>query len=262
MSSPSETRKARAADPGPAPSLEPPAFGDAAGIVGQFGPGAMPRRRESRVVYTVPCHAGFRGAVLTLAKGRGVAVAELVRMVLALVSPERRAAIPDPGEPGPGESEASAVGPRGAPSLSPSRPTLVPTLVLRLVPGLDHATIRQALALALVLDDPKSHRLIREEDHRRLTVSHERLEHRNRALAVAVERLAFRPRARLLSVGDALGVLGFTGESDWDEAAVSKRFRELAPIFHPDTGVLPCRERMGQLIEARNVLVGHLRRLR
>ena len=228
-------------------------------VAGQFGPGAMPRRRDQRVVYAVPCHADFRGAVLTLAKARGVAVAELVRMVLTLASSGLRAAVADPGEPG---VDASDVAGRPGGGDRTRRPTLVPTLVLRLASGLDHATIRRSLALALALagDDPGGYRLIRSEEHRRLAAGFEKLEHRNRALARAVERLAFRPRSGRLSPGDAASMLGFAGEHECDEQLVSKRFREIAPIFHPDTGVLPCRERMGQLIEARNVLIGHLRR--
>ena len=224
--------------------------------VGQFGPGAMPRLRDERVVYTVPCQAGFRGAVLALAKKRGVDAAELVRMVLTLVSPAVRAAIPDPGVPGPEDG-----GPPGrlGPPVRRTVPTLVPTLVLRLDPDLDHATIRQALAVALALDDPKSHRLIREDEHARLATSVERLEYRNRALANAVERLSFRPRPGRLGLRDAALMLGFASEHDFDEQLVTKRFRELAPIFHPDTGILPCRERMAQLIDARNLLIKHLR---
>jgi len=40
---------------------------------------------------------------------------------------------------------------------------------------------------------------------------------------------------------------------------VRRRFRELAPVYHPDTGVVGCRRRMALLIEARDVLVGFLR---
>lgn len=223
--------------------------------VGQFGPGAMPRLRDERVVYTVPCQAGFRGAVLALAKKRGVDAAELVRMVLTLVSPAVRAAIPDPGVPGPEDRDSH--GRLHGPIRRTQ--TLVPTLVLRLDPDLDHATIRQALAVALALDDPKSHRLVREDEHARLATSVERLEYRNRALANAVERLSFRPRPGRLGLRDAALMLGFATEHDFDEQLVTKRFRELAPIFHPDTGILPCRERMAQLIDARNLLIKHLR---
>ncbi len=240
----------------PPSSLDPSALTTegAFSTAGQFGPGAMPRRREQRVVYAVPCYPDFRSAVLTLAKAREVAVAELVRMVLALVSPTIRAGIPDPGEPGRQGADPGTQHNR--------RPTLIPTLVLRLAPGLDHVTIRRALALALAFDDPKSYRLIREDEHRRLVSSHEKLEYRNRALIKAIDRLAFRPHVGHLELGDATAILGLSRVPDYDEQMVSKRFRELAPIFHPDTGVLPCRERMGCLIEARNLLVGYLRRLR
>ena len=223
--------------------------------VGQFGPGAMPRLRDERLIYTVPCRACFRGAVLALAKKRGVEASELVRMVLTLVSPALRASIPDPGIPA--DDDIDATRPPGTGRRM--TPTLVPTLVLRLDPDLDHATIRQALAVALALDDPKSHRLVREDDHARLASSVERLEYRNRALANAVERLSFRPRPGRLGLRDAALMLGFASENEFDEQLVTKRFRELAPIFHPDTGILPCRDRMAQLIDARNLLIKHLR---
>ena len=243
-------------DSAPQPSRAPSALitEGAFSTAGQFGPGAMPRRREQRVVYAVPCYPDFRSAVLTLAKARELAVAELVRMVLALVSPTIRAGIPDPGEPG---REGTTLG-----TQHNRRPTLIPTLVLRLAPGLDHVTIRRALALALAFDDPKSYRLIREDEYRNLVNGYEKLEYRNRALIKAIDRLAFRPQARHLNIGDATAILGLSRDLIYDEQVISKRFRELAPIFHPDTGVLPCRERMGRLIEARNLLVGYLRRLR
>ncbi len=224
--------------------------------VGQFGPGAMSRLRDERVIYTVPCRASFRAAVLALAKKRGVDTAELVRMVLTLVSPAVRACIPDPGVQGPEEADDPV---RSQGSGRRMTPTLVPTLVLRLDPDLDHSTIRQALALALALDDPKGYKLIPLEEHSRLTTSVERLEYRNRALASAVQRLSFRPRAGRLGLREAALVLGFANEYEYDEQLVTKRFRELAPIFHPDTGISPCRERLALLIDARNLLIKHLR---
>ena len=240
----------------PPPAAE---FGDtgrcAPATVGQFGPGAMPRLRDERLIYTVPCRAGFRSAVLALAKKRGVEASELVRIVLTLVSPTVRASIPDPGVPT--DDALDTTRPPGTGRRM--TPTLIPTLVLRLDPDLDHATIRQALAVALALDDPKSHRLVREDEHARLASSVERLEYRNRALANAVERLSFRPRPGRLGLRDAALMLGFASEHEFDEQLVTKRFRELAPIFHPDTGILPCRDRMAQLIDARNLLIKHLR---
>ena len=118
------------------------------------------------------------------------------------------------------------------------------------------------LAVALALDDPKSYRLVPHSEHARLATSVEKLEYRNRALINAVERLSFRPRPGRLGLRDAALMLGFATEHDFDEQLVTKRFRELAPIFHPDTGILPCRERMAQLIDARNLLIKHLRSLR
>jgi hypothetical protein len=221
----------------------------------------VPRRLDDRVIYTVPCQAGFRGSVLALARRRGIDAADLVRMVLVLVAPAVRASVADPGEPmAPGAANGND---RDTPlrrhAGRPPPPGLTPTLVLRLEPGLDHATIRQALAVALALDDPKDHRLTPTDEHNRLIASVEKLEYRNAALARAIDRLSFRPRPGRLSLRDAAAMLGFASERDCDEQLVTRRFRELAPIFHPDTGILPCRERMAQLIDARNLLVKHLR---
>ncbi|MEI8394465.1 MAG: hypothetical protein WCF85_07000 [Rhodospirillaceae bacterium] len=235
------------------PISDPPASG------GLFGPGAMPRLQDDRVVYTVPCQAPFRTAVLGLAKRRGIDAAGLVRMVRTLVSPGVCALIADPGEPN-GDDRDNPLHRHGS-GYQPV-PSLTPTLVLRLDYGLDHATIRQALAVALALDDAKGYRLIEVEEHKRLSASVEKLEYRTRALANAVERLAFRPRRGRLDLREAAGMLGFINDHEYDEQLVTKRFRELAPIYHPDTGILPCRERMGQLIDARNLLIKYLRALR
>jgi hypothetical protein len=216
-------------------------------------------RADGRVIYTVPCHRPFRSAVLALADRRGVEIAELVRGVLALVDRSIRDAMPDPGEPS-GEDRDAMVPRRQAGDERRTVPHLVPSLVLRLEPGLSHAIIRRALALALALAERDGWRLVPAAELARLTSTIEKLEYRNRALAAAVERLSYRKLDRPVDdVQEAIEVLGLLGEGRFDEQRVVRRFRELAPIYHPDTGLLPCRQRLAQLIEARNVLVRHLR---
>ncbi|WP_345773884.1 hypothetical protein [Azospirillum endophyticum] len=119
--------------------------------------------------------------------------------------------------------------------------------------------IRRALAAALALADPGA-RILPAEDVRRLEAAVETLGYRNKTLAHALQRLSFRPLdGRITDVRDAAQLFGFVNEWCFDEDRVRRRFRELAPVYHPDTGIVACRERMGQLIDARNLLVRHVR---
>lgn len=203
--------------------------------VGAF-PAATPaggRTGLHSVAYTVPCGPALYAAILDLAARRGVAVMDLVSSVLLLTDPALRVA-----DPGAGES----------------------ALELRLPPGLDDPAIRRALATALALADPAGWRLVAEAEVGRLEAAVETLEYRNKALANALERVSFQPLdGGLKQVRDAASLFGFVNEWCFDEDRVVRRFRELAPVYHPDTGVVGCRERMTQLIEARNLLIRHVR---
>lgn len=181
----------------------------------------------------VPCGARFRADVLELAAARGAGVPMLLAAAL-LLAPKGGA---DPGLRDPegeallevGETEAS------------------------------DATIRAALAAALALADPGA-RILPGEDVRRLEAAVETLGYRNKTLAHALQRLSFQPLdGRITQVRDAAQLFGFVNEWCFDEDQVRRRFRELAPVYHPDTGIVACRERMGQLIDARNLLVHHVR---
>lgn len=194
----------------------------------------------SVAAYAVPCRAGFAAAVQALARARGVGVSALASCALLLV-PDR---MPDPGVPDPGipdSAEERAV------------------LALRLQPGLEAAAIRRALAAALALADPGL-RLVPAAQLGHLEAAVETLTYRNKALAHALERVSFRPLdGPMTQVRDAAQLFGFINEWCFDEDRVVKRFRELAPVYHPDTGVVACRERMAQLIDARNLLIRHVR---
>lgn len=188
---------------------------------------------DSRVL--VPCAAPFADAVRRLARARGVGVSDLLAAALLLV-PDR---LPDPGPPGPDE-----------------RPGW---LDVRRVSGLGDGAIRRALAAALALADP-AWRLEPAGALARLESRVETLDYRNKALANALERVSFRPLdGKVTEVREAAQLFGFVNEWCFDEHRVVKRFRELAPVYHPDTGVVACRDRMAQLIDARNLLIRHVR---
>lgn len=182
---------------------------------------------------SVPCGACFRTAVLELAALRGVGVSALVTAAL-LLAPEGAA------DPGLRDSGGEA---------------------LLEVEGVEagDAAIRRALAAALALADPGA-RILPGEDVRRLEAAVETLGYRNKTLAHALQRLSFQPLdGQITEVRDAAQLFGFVNEWCFDEDQVRRRFRELAPVYHPDTGIVACRERMGQLIDARNLLVHHVR---
>ncbi|PWC34614.1 hypothetical protein [Azospirillum sp. TSO35-2] len=197
-------------------------------------PGRGPDQALGRVV---PCGARFRDAVLDLAAARGAGVPALTTAAL-LLAPE---GAPDPGIRDAGGEALLEVGSCAAFGTA------------------SDVAVRKALAAALALADPGA-RILPAEDVRRLEAAVETLGYRNKTLAHALQRLSFQPLdGRITEVRDAAQLFGFVNEWCFDEEQVRRRFRELAPVYHPDTGIVACRERMGQLLDARNLLVRHVR---
>lgn len=187
-------------------------------------------RRPGPVCYRISCEAGFAEAVAALAARRGCDPSDLAVAAL-LLAPDK---VADPGGGG-------------------------AWLDLLLPAGYDVATLRRALAAAVALADPER-QLAHRTEIDRMSATVESLGHRNRALSRALERVSFQPLdGKLTEVRDAARLFGFINEWCFDEDRVVRRFRELAPVYHPDTGIVACRERMAQLIEARNLLIGHVR---
>jgi hypothetical protein len=213
-------------------------------------------RRPVTVLYSVLCPPAFAEAVNALAERRDNTLSGLVDGVLALVHPGLRAMVADPGS---GGAEAGSISESSSSEEGPSPPPAVLSLSLR--PGLAHGTIRQALAVALALDDPLGWSLRRQEENAELRARVEKLEYRTGQLVQALEKISFEPREEgIASLAEAAAVFGFRGHQAVDEQMITRRFRQLAPIYHPDTGMLPCRRRMALLIEARKFLLSHVRR--
>jgi hypothetical protein len=131
----------------------------------------------------------------------------------------------------------------------------------RLLTGGDGPQADSAAAeLALAAAGRGPQRLVPAADIEKRETRIEMLEYRNKALTGALERVSFQPLdGGLREVRDAAQIFGFANEWCFDEDRVTRRFRELAPVYHPDTGVVADRERMAQLIEARNLLIRHVR---
>ena len=108
------------------------------------------------------------------------------------------------------------------------------------------------LALVLMVGNPKATRLMTTAQ-----LDAERLASQGVArLQQAIGDLAFQPlRDGVRSPRQAAYVLGMLSDLALDRAAVTRRFRTLAPLYHPDTGVLPDAERLRLLVDARNLLL-------
>lgn len=210
---------------------------------------------EASQSYIVSCPSKFRDDVLELAEARRVSAADLARGVLLLVSEETVNATTDPGDAQKGDREEVTL------RSGPSEGRVLrrkPRLQLRLQHGLDHPTIRRALALALSMDGG-NHALNVEtqDDMKRKATAMRReqeLEDENRALRDIIDTLSFEPfKNGVMTRGDALHVLGFAPASVPDQKSIKTRFRKLAMIYHPDSP-LGDHPRMSQLNDALNKL--------
>jgi hypothetical protein len=204
-------------------------------------------RSRTKHSHTVHCSSRFRDQVLAVARKRNVNAADLARSVMLLLSPETIAAVPDPGEPPPGDRETVVL--RSGPSKG--RPwRRKPRLQVRLAQGSNPETARRALAVALALDSGESKielRPSRETSAADLKREVERLIRVVSDLAPAV------PPQGVKTPAEALHVLGFPPGSDPDYAEIRSRFRTLAAIHHPDSGT-GSHQRMAQLNQAVEVL--------
>lgn len=204
-------------------------------------------RSQSKDSHTVHCSSGFRDRVLALARKRNVNAADLARSVLLVLPPETIAAIPDPGEPPPGDRETVIL--RSGPSKG--RPwRRKPRLQVRLAPGSDAKTARRALAVALALDAGESKIELRPASE----TSAAELKQEVERLVRVVSDLAppVLPQGVKTSA-EALHVLGFPPDTDPDYSQIRSRFRTLAAIHHPDSGT-GSHQRMAQLNQAVEVL--------
>ena len=215
-------------------------------------PGARPRPVPQPLAATPPCDGTAYALLLprtlteqaeALASHRHTDLAGLIRAALILSD-----------EDGPGASS--------------DENTLAPLARVLILPaGLTTGRITAALRLAVRLSQPDYWQLIDRQAHKREEAQRQgdllALANKLDAAAASVEKLAFTPvPGGVRTPRQAAYVLGILDEDQTSEAEITRRFRLLAPHYHPDTGLLTGSERMTQLIEARRILVAHLRQLR
>ena len=209
-------------------------------------------REEKNVSYVVPCTSAFRDDVLALAARRGVNAGTLARAVLLLL-PVDVEAWPDPGEPEWEDREAVTL--KSGPSAGKVW-RRKPRLQVRMVAGLEPASIRRALAVALAMD--RGELMLRLESGQgpdadeRLSLAEAELARLRRQ----VEVMAFEPLDHAVrSRADALYILGFPPGAEPSAETARKRYRTLAAIHHPDSGGGD-HKRMSQLNAAVRILRG------
>lgn len=212
------------------------------------------RRRQPSKSYVIPCAVPFRDAVGELARRRHSSVADLARAVLLLVGREAVEAGADPGEPSADERE-SVVLKSGV--LKDRTLKRKPRLQARLQAGLEPATIRKALAIALQLDHGRLELSVAEAGT--AAEAARRLEHaaeEGKRLESLLATLRFEPLAHgVRTRGEAMFVLGFPPGAHPDAKTLRERFRQLARIHHPD-GPYGDHRRMIQLNQAMALLQG------
>ncbi|WP_204367252.1 hypothetical protein [Azospirillum sp. B510] len=189
---------------------------------------------------------------------RGMTSSQLLRAFLTVISPNVLEALPDPGEPNPVDVSYRQVTLKNGRT---RRVRVVPQLRVRYPVRLEHATVRKAAWAAATIGSADGARLITSGELAAVETEMCRCRLRLEQLSSALETLAFRPLQQPIhKPWQATYVMGFTHEWGLDPQTVNSRFRTLAPIYHPDTGLLSSAERMSQLVEARNFLLRHLRR--
>ena len=202
--------------------------------------------------HQVLCSSRFRDSAEALARRNGVTLSEIVEAAMLLATPARLEHIADPGEPDPGDLVVSVVPLASGQSRTFRRK---PSLKIRGPMGLEPALIRRLLAFALALDDGDGWRLMPLDEVTRPYHQIAALERRIQSLVEVIRRqhphVTEEPPRNLRQ---ATALMGFPNEWCVDEAALNKRFREMARVFHPDTGLAACPKRMNSLIEARKLL--------
>jgi len=231
----------------------------------------METRHASLRPRTVPCTLALLKAVKDLGALTGADPSLLARAGLVLVQARPELAVPDPGA-GSFENDLSDF----TPGAGLGRLWL-PRLHLSAPSRITPEEIRVALATLLAICMPASPdpdgtaeaEPIEQENSfvpppappRELPNSEvDRLSEENLRLRQALEQLAPKilpqpPR----TPAQAAWLLGFASEWGLIEELVTDRYRRLARIYHPDTGVAADSNRMAQITAARSLLMRHLK---
>ena len=223
----------------------------------------MPKSKNKKNAYVVPCSSRFRDQIESLVRVRNnqqqhINIADLTRAVLLLIPNDIIESQPDPGEPDKNDRDIVTVNEGKARGRVMPRK---PRIQLRLPQETNAATIRKALGLALAFDKGWAQLAVNDNSADMMRRKLETLESEVKRLQGLLQLLAFTPlEGGVKTRKDALYVLGFPSDSLPAKPAIKSRYRALAMIYHPDSnidphfGVFNDRERMTQLNDAMRLL--------
>ncbi len=193
--------------------------------------GSGPRKHS----YSIPCASAFRDRVQALADKRGVNVADIARSVLLTVPADVIDAYPDPGEPAKGDRE-TVVLQSGAQAGKPWKRK--PRLQARLPKGAPVLRLRKALAMALALDAGTLRLAVEDAKAPSRSEAEAKLREEVDRLRAMVRTLAFETMPDGVRTRDeALFTLGFAPGARPGADTIKARYRMLAAVLHPDSGI-------------------------
>lgn len=214
-----------------------------------------------RTTVKVPASRAFHDAVMAYCERVEATPGEVVEAVRRLLHPDHVQGFDDPGGPRPDDIMVLW---RQTRSGGLRRVRTVPTLKVKTTEPMPASYMRRCLSLALALARPDRWSLISHDEIGRWRREAEAREHALKvdrdAVTASLERLAFKPlEGGVRTPAQAARILGLISEFGATPEVVTRRFRELIPVFHPDTGLLPCGDRVRQLVEAKRVLMDFAR---
>ena len=210
-------------------------------------------KQKRKRYYTIPCSSKFALSVTTLAKSEKTSVGEIARVVFFLFSPETIEAWEDPGDPAKHDRETVQI---KTGSNSGKTMRRKPRIQLRLPGGYTSGQIRKALDIAIKLKN--RHKFIAGNTMPALFSEFrekpEAIQKELQILKRVVSKLLFTPiEDGVKTRADALYIFGFSSKITPPQISVSRRYKELASIYHPDTA-LGSHSRMTQINQAYQIL--------
>jgi hypothetical protein len=216
----------------------------------------MPANKQAIHICVVPCARTLHHAVLAFCARRDVDPSTLARVSLALLDERPDLALTDPG---PGEFERVVV---ISPSGQPRTRQVLTRLRLRVAGVCSPDRVRIALATFLATAAQPAPDIVAPEISAPGAAAQEiaRLRDENARLRAALDRVAPRPATRVpRTPAQAAWLMGFPNEWGLDAATVTTRYRQLAMIYHPDTGIAADEERLAQISAARSILLQRIK---
>jgi hypothetical protein len=185
--------------------------------------------------YSIPCASAFRDRVQALADRRDVNGGDIARSVMLSVRADVIDAFPDPGEPAPDDRE-TVILKSGAQAGKPWKRK--PRLQVRLPKGQDVVRLRKALGMALALDSGALRLIVEDAAAPGRAAAEATLRDEADRLRAMVNTLAFDAlREGVRTRDEALFVLGFPPGAKPGPELMKARFRMLAAVLHPDSGI-------------------------